>query len=154
MPEVVIDILEAVKVDEENRKQSTRAPRNSDGVVCALVQERAVRDARQGVVRGDELKALLVLTQCDLRSNGRAQLNIFLSKCLLHELALGNVGSHATKGRCLAVAVKQRKLVNDAGVQQAIAITRDFLDLDSRACCECLSVVCSELRCELSRKDF
>jgi hypothetical protein len=67
MPEVVIDILEAVKVDEDKGKQSTRAPRNSDGVVCALVQERAVSDARQGVVRGNELKALLVLTQCDLR---------------------------------------------------------------------------------------
>src|SRR5438046_254809 len=97
---------------------------------------------------------LLVFPQRDLRLKRGAELDALLPERFLQLLAFSDVGSDASKGHDLSVVVEHGELVNDTGVQQAIAVRRDFLDLDTGASGECLRVVRLELCCELGGEEL
>src|SRR5258705_9758197 len=97
---------------------------------------------------------LLAFPKRGLRLNGSAKLDVFLPDYLLQALALRDVGNDASNGGDPPLVVEQRELVNDAGVQQAVAIRSDLLDLDSDACRDHLGVVLPELRCKFSWEDL
>jgi hypothetical protein len=59
MAEAVVDVLEAVEVDEEDRARRTHRARLVDGDAQALAQQRAVGQAREPVMQRHVPQALL-----------------------------------------------------------------------------------------------
>jgi len=114
------------------------------------VQERPVGKPGQLVVGGREVQMFLPLSELGLRLISSAQLRIFLPNHLLQAFSLGDVRGDASQRSNPSVAVVQRELVDDTGVQQPVRITNDFFDLDGYARLEHFGVVHSELRANLA----
>ena len=59
VPEEVVDLLEPVEVEAEHGELLPAAARGGEGLLDARVEHRPVRQARQGIVMGEEAHALL-----------------------------------------------------------------------------------------------
>ena len=78
MPQAIVDGLEPIKIDEEQGEQATGSPGDRDGMLRALMQERAVGKPGQRIVGSDEVEMLLAFPKRGFRLDGSAELNIFL----------------------------------------------------------------------------
>ena len=61
----VVDLLEAVEVDEDERERAAGAPCACERLLDAVLEERAVRQARQGVAQGERLGGVNRLAEPD-----------------------------------------------------------------------------------------
>ena len=59
MSEGIVDALEAVEVDQQNRGHAVAAPESGQRLLEALTQQLAVRQLRHGVMQGEVVGALL-----------------------------------------------------------------------------------------------
>src|SRR4029077_19366196 len=97
MSQAVVDLFEPVQIDEEYGELAAGAPRNSDGMLPTLLQQRAVGNTGQRVVCGNNFEVLLAFSQCDLSFNSAVELDVFLPECFLQALTLGDIGRDSSK---------------------------------------------------------
>ena len=74
MAERVVDVLEAVEIEIEERQPRALAPRLDQRPVEAVVEERAVGEAGQRIVEGEVLRLRLarLAARCEARRSRRA----------------------------------------------------------------------------------